>query len=548
MLIFFTSLFVLNACNNSSTKNKVVQINSSSLKNDFYFLDSLHLQNALAKNTSNADLKKLVTDFYVKRDFEFVWINSTGINEFGKNLFNMLNNQLPILNSDTLSLSRISTGKFQKLFYSFLDKSQVKNDSLAVNLEILLTIKFYEYAQINWQGVSEVQSEKVDWFIKRKKIKYQLLLDSLLSLNPSKLSTFTPVYKQYSLLKEFLFRYQKIKGLYGSSNFDSSLIQLQLGDQSPNLKSIKKQLYLVKDLPSIDTSNTFNANLMLAIKQFQSRNGLKETGIISSELIDKLNTPIDELIIKILINMERCKWVPVELNSDYIVVNIPAFKMYVYQKGKFLWKCNAIVGRSNVTSNTIIFNDTLETIVFNPYWNIPKNILVKEILPQLKKNRNYLIKHNLEIVTNAGLHVSESSIDFNKYTTNFPYIIRQKPGLNNSLGLVKFLFPNNYNIYLHDTPQKYLFDQFNPAFSHGCIRIQEPIKLANFLLSDEINFSDKKVQALINQKHEKHIRLKNKVPIFIAYFTSWVDKNGKLNFRDDIYKHDQKMKMLLFEN
>ena len=162
---------MLSSCNTSSTKKKVVNINSRNLKNDLYFLDSLHLTNAIAKNTSNVDLQKLVKDFYIRRDFEFVWINSTGINEFGKNLFNMLNNQLPILNSDTLSLSRISTGKIHKLFYSFLNKSEVKNDSLAINLEILLTISFYECAQRNWQGVSEVQSEKVDWFIKRKKIK-----------------------------------------------------------------------------------------------------------------------------------------------------------------------------------------------------------------------------------------------------------------------------------------------------------------------------------------------------------------------------------------
>lgn len=304
----------------------------------------------------------------------------------------------------------------------------------------------------------------------------------------------------------------------------------------------------MNDLTSIDTNNTFNSHIILAIKQFQLRNGLKETGIISSELIEKLNTPIEELVIKILINMERCKWVPVELNSDYIVVNIPAFRMYVYQKGKFIWKCNVIVGKSNVASNTIIFNDTIETIVFNPYWNIPLNIIVKEILPQIKKNRNYIRNHNLEIVTNAGLHVSQSSINFNKYYTNFPYIIRQKPGPNNSLGLVKFLFPNNYDIYLHDTPQKYLFDQFSPAFSQGCIRIQEPIKLANYLLRDDSNFSERKILSLFNLKREQHILLKNKVPIFIAYFTAWVDKEGKLNFRNDIYKHDQKMKTLLFEN
>jgi competence protein ComGC len=151
-LIFFISLFILNSCNNNSTKKK--DIKSSRVKNNIYFLDSLHLIFEIKKNTSDTDLQKLIVDFYTKRDFEFIWINSSGINEFGKNLFNMLNNQMPSLDSDTLSINKTSNSKLQKVFNSFIDEPEFKNDSIAANLEILLTLKFFEYAQKNWQGIS----------------------------------------------------------------------------------------------------------------------------------------------------------------------------------------------------------------------------------------------------------------------------------------------------------------------------------------------------------------------------------------------------------
>ena len=154
----------------------------------------------------------------------------------------------------------------------------------------------------------------------------------------------------------------------------------------------------------------------------------------------------------------------------------------------------------------------------------------------------------MEVVNAEGQPVSTSSIEWNKYTNNFPYIIRQKPGKNNALGLVKFLFPNSYGIYLHDTPEKSLFGESTRMFSHGCIRLQEPFKLAKFLLREDSSFTDEKIKTLMNGDKQTFVKLKNKVPVFIVYFTAWVDSDGKLNLRDDVYQHDEKMKHLLFKD
>ena len=176
--------------------------------------------------------------------------------------------------------------------------------------------------------------------------------------------------------------------------------------------------------------------------------------------------------------------------------------------------------------NTVIFTGTLKYVVFSPYWNIPPGILKNEILPAISRNKNYLTRHNMEWHGN---------------------IVRQKPGPNNSLGLVKFLFPNDYNIYLHDTPSKSLFEENERAFSHGCIRLSQPAKLARFLLRNDPSWDSLKIARAMNGGKEKFVTVKENVPVYIGYFTAWVDREGNLNFRDDIYGHDRKLADQLFE-
>jgi murein L,D-transpeptidase YcbB/YkuD len=188
-----------------------------------------------------------------------------------------------------------------------------------------------------------------------------------------------------------------------------------------------------------------------------------------------------------------------------------------------------VVGKEG--HNTVIFTGNLKYIVFSPYWNVPTSIVRNEVLPGMKRNKNYIASHNMEITGYSG---------------NLP-IVRQKPGPKNSLGRVKFLFPNSYNIYLHDTPSKSLFSENSRAFSHGCIRLGEPAKLAQFLLRKDSSWTDEKIQKAINSGKEQYVTLKNPVPVYIGYFTAFVDRKGRLNFRDDIYGHDERMGKMMFK-
>jgi murein L,D-transpeptidase YcbB/YkuD len=259
-----------------------------------------------------------------------------------------------------------------------------------------------------------------------------------------------------------------------------------------------------------------------------------------------MRVPLHDRLQQIIINMERSRWVPMDVKGDYVVVNIPEFKMHVYAGDELAWSSNVIVGKSNPVNKTVIFNDSLEMIVFSPHWNIPLNILTREILPEIKKNKKYLKRTNLEVVNRKGELKDPDEIDWDKYTDKFPYIIRERPGPNNSLGLVKFLFPNSYDIYMHDTPAKTLFSKTSRSFSHGCIRLQEPAKFAQHLLRDDPSWTPEKIEETMKGGTETFVKLKKKVPVFLAYFTAWVDREGRLNFAEDIYEHDKNMKRLLF--
>ena len=218
------------------------------------------------------------------------------------------------------------------------------------------------------------------------------------------------------------------------------------------------------------------------------------------------------------------RWVPEQPKGDYILVNIPEFKAHVYETGKKIFDMEVVVGTTS--NNTVIFTGNLKYVVFSPYWNIPPGILKNEVLPAIRRNPSYLERNDMEWY-NGG--------------------IRQRPGERNPLGLVKFLFPNNYSIYLHDTPSKTLFKQTKRAFSHGCIRISEPVHLAEWLLRADSTWTSERIFSAMHSGKEKYVTLKQSVPVFIGYFTAWVDAEGRLNFRDDIYGHDKKMIKKMFD-
>jgi murein L,D-transpeptidase YcbB/YkuD len=304
---------------------------------------------------------------------------------------------------------------------------------------------------------------------------------------------------------------------------------LRPGDSSEIVLQIKQRLIELSDLKINNATQLYDEDLRIAVISFQRRHGLKDDGIIGKSTIVEMNVSYKERIKQLMVNMERSRWVPVSLDRDYLVVNIPEFKLHVNSGDQLLWSCNIVVGKP--IHKTAIFSGDLKYVVFSPYWNVPRSIVVNELLKDMRKDPNYLAKHNMEITG---------------YRDGIPEI-RQKPGPLNSLGQVKFLFPNNYNMYLHDTPAKSLFNEPIRAFSHGCMRVQEPFKLTQFLLRNDSSWDDEKIKLAMNTGKERTVTLSQKVPVFIVYFTAFVDRDGKINFRNDIYERDDRLAEMIMK-
>jgi murein L,D-transpeptidase YcbB/YkuD len=298
---------------------------------------------------------------------------------------------------------------------------------------------------------------------------------------------------------------------------------IHVGDSSEFILQLKKRLNQLGDLNEHKVDDKADANVIAALMDFKNTHGLKSDSLMDSETIRELNVPAKKRAEQIMVNMERCRWLPAQNNTDeFIVVNIPEYKLVYYQNDSAVWRCKVVVGKP--MTKTVIFSGNMQYIVFSPYWYIPQSIIKDEIVPGMKRNANYLAKHNME--WNGGK-------------------VRQKPGTSNSLGLVKFIFPNSNNIYLHDTPAKSLFGEDNRAFSHGCIRVDKPKELASRILQQNPDWTSQKINTAMHAGKEKTVLLKKHIPVYICYFTSFVGANGKLNFRPDVYQRDEQLLNML---
>lgn len=484
-------------------------------------MDSAALAQFLSINTTYQKFRSQFNDFYKDRNYAYAWFDSSGLAEQALNFYNLQQNYIRSFEDSSLFNQEL-TQLFSKIQQN--GKKNKPADSVVLKTELLLTGQFFQYAAKVYKG-SDIDAAELGWFIPRKKIDLQALLDS--AIRHKNGEAYAPQNEQYNKLQQYVARYSVLAKQNEFDSIPAIKKSLRKGDSSAIILSIKKQLHQLGDLETNDGTMVFDTTLVLAAKKYQYRMGLTVDGIIGNKMIAELNIPIKQRLRQILINLERLRWMPPEKDTNYILVNIPEYMMHVYDSGKLQFNINVIVGTA--ANNTVIFNDQLKYIVFSPYWNVPESIVTGEILPALKKNQGYLAKQHMEIVKEGKIPV-----------------IRQTPGPWNSLGLVKFLFPNNYNIYFHDTPNRNLFAQSSRSFSHGCIRIAEPKKMAEYLLRKDSSWTSQKIDSAMHLTKEKWVPLKKAIPVFIVYFTAWVDKDGQINFRKDIYKHDEKMAKKLF--
>lgn len=513
------------SCNNNKTQTEYTEADTTNLLNidksipgNFSEQTRLTFDSSIVADFLDSfpqfrSFEKEMDSFYQRRNFAYAWYDDMGLIEPATNLYNRMLN----LKEEGLPDKLPYRGEFTLLMEN--DAGQSRPSPVT---ELMLTSQYLVYAKNVWEGLSEKESLSLDWLLPRKKTSIRGLLDSLNS-GKNGLED-APVYRQYTLLKEQLDKYHTLDVNEPWEAIPFNGEKYQPGDSGKVISKIRDRLFLLGDLQVREENNVFDEVLQGGIKSFQRRHGFKEDGVISSRFINELNYPLKKRIEQIIVNMERSRWVPVELSKNFLVVNIPEYKLHVHDNDTLAWSMDVVVGKDQ--HKTVIFNGDMKYVVFSPYWNVPPSIVKNEILPAMRRNSNYLARHNMER-HNGG--------------------IRQKPGPNNSLGLVKFLFPNSHNIYLHDSPAKSLFNETDRAFSHGCIRVAEPKKLAQYLLRNDTSWTSEKISAAMTKGVEKYVTLKEPVPVFIAYFTTWVDRAGRLNFRKDVYKRDERLALLILE-
>ncbi len=313
--------------------------------------------------------------------------------------------------------------------------------------------------------------------------------------------------------------------------------------------NVMESLTMRSDTFVLQTDSVYNAayfdsTLYQLVYQFQKSKGLKADGIVGPQTLRALNTSPSDRLEQIKINLERWRWVPHDIGARHIIVNIPGFELRVYDEDTVSLVKRVVVGRPY--TRTAVFNDYMRYIEFNPTWTVPYSISSRELLPKIKKNPAYLANNNMSLLS-GGKKVNPYSVDWtNVSRSKFPYVIRQNPGAGNALGIVKFMFPNRYSIYVHDTQSKKLFSEKRRCFSHGCVRLENPLELAEFLLAGT-KWDRPKIDQIISRGKKKRVDLEEPVPIYLLYFTAWVDEAGELQFYEDVYNKDGEVMELFFK-
>lgn len=331
-----------------------------------------------------------------------------------------------------------------------------------------------------------------------------------------------PADPQYEKLQNALERLYQIQKNGGWPKIIATQKFYLKGQSSPIIKQIKERLRMSGDFKSDDSTTMFTQELVAAVQKVQKRFGFTQNGVIDALLIKQLNVPVEDRIQQLQLNMQRFQNTASSNNGTRLVVNIPEYKLHVYEGGEHVFDMDIVVGSEE--HKTVMFDDEMTNIAFSPYWNVPPSIVENEILPAMQRNKNYLRNNGYEITS---------------YENGLP-VIRQKPGAQNSLGQVKFVFPNEHGIYFHDTPAKGLFKYPKRTFSHGCIRLSDPAKLAQYLLRTTPGWTEEKIKNAMNSGKEQWVKLSNAVAVSLSYYTAWVSEDGELQLREDIYGLDKK--------
>lgn len=415
-----------------------------------------------------------------------------------------------------------------------------------VDLDLLLTDAFLTYSSHILFGQVNPETLRPEWRAGKRSTDLLGLLKSSLENNSveESLAQLIPRHAGYQSLLKTLSVYRSIQRTGGWTRVPEGS-KLTKGTSDNRIIPLRQRLIATGDASPEDNTNSkiYDDKLKLAVVRFQKRHGLEADGVIGAATQQALNISVEERIGQIIANLERWRWLPSDLGTRHIMVNIPGYKLTMKENDKTVLEMPVIVGK--ITRETPIFTENMTYLVINPTWTVPKSIAGKDKLPILRRDPSYLKRHNMVLYSGQGAN----AVEINPYSVNwsginpnnFPFRIVQKPGSNNALGKIKFMLPNKHNVYLHDTSEPTLFKRSERSFSSGCIRVSQPHTLLNAVLENNTRLAPEVIQNALKSTDKKTVTLLNPIPVHISYWTAWANEDASVNFLRDIYDRDRQL-------
>jgi murein L,D-transpeptidase YcbB/YkuD len=485
--------------------------------------------------TDIADLQR----FYTARNYQPVWVTP----EPGSSLLEIAFTFIASAESEGLDSHDYQLQQLQQL-------QQQASQSLpvAIELEARTTHALLLLARDLSRGRFIATKADEDWHIPQPGFDAVAFLHEAIKTDrlQQSLNDLSPKQPSYQLLKQTLARYQILLNNHTEWITIPSTPSIHPGTTNAIIPLVRQRIAQAYAADGIDdyhiaptTSEHYDDELVTAIQAFQAQHGLNTDGVIGKNTIRALNVPLDRKIRQLRINMERLRWLPRNLSERYVLVNTAGFRLTVVEKEKPVLDMRIIVGRDYRSTPT--FNGRLSHMILNPYWNVPDSIARKDLLPKQQSDPSHFASLNIKVFPNHnrnGEAIDPDTIDWQAIKHRFPYVLRQDPGKNNALGRIKFMFSNSFDIYLHDTPSKSLFQRDIRTFSSGCIRLEKPMELAAFALGKQD--LPEKFLADMESGQTTTVHLPKPLPIYLVYITAWIDEQEKLHFSPDIYDRDMR--------
>lgn len=483
--------------------------------------------------------------FYEQRGFRPAWLTDRGTHEQADSLLHMLR----AAPAEGLRTSDYHYARMERTIRAIVARGTTGGTAALdaqewADLDLLLTDAFLIYGAHLVAGRLDPLTIQSGWYAARREVDLSRALTVALDSArvAQSLRDLLPAHRGYHTLRSALARYRQIETRGGWRPIPAGAT-LRPGDRDARIRLLRMRLVDAGDLTSAEAPDPerYDEALVTVVKHYQERHGLAPDGIIGAATIAELNTTVQQRIVRLKVNMERWRWLPQRLGDRHIIVNIAGFDMRVMEGDREALGMRAVVGRP--FRMTPVFSDRMTFLVLSPTWTVPERLAVEDKLPLIRRNPEYLRQQGMHVLRKSDMRpVDPSTVNWNRVGPgNFPYVLRQDPGPMNALGRAKFMFPNVHNIYLHDTPSREHFSLSARAFSSGCIRLERPLDLAEYLLREDSQWTRGRIETVSRGTTERTIHLRRPLPVHLLYWTAWADDDGTIHFRQDIYDRDTRV-------